>query len=615
MERYKLRKEIKGYVTNEEATSEKAEPHMIAGSQNVLIDPRFGKFGNRGGYSRLGAANMALTAVRQAPVWNNSTGGELPLRMYDDELEVYLSDVGGQTIDAWTRVKSSLDTTAIPRFATWWDGTEDIDVLLFVINDDNIYEWGGGVFTVKTVDDATHITKKGDNTWAEDRIYTSANKTLVCVRTGTEYTYSAGESGTQLTVTSSTGLTAGDILMQKIVTNTDKPATNRDNNYIMMFENQIFVGSDTDNEVLISANDDYTDYSYSSPRVAGEGGILTLDGPTKGFGVLSRIPIIFSGNSGIFTAQFEEIAVSTTLAETLKVRKLKTGVNQGAFNQETIVPIGDSLIYLTNESALRMLQTVETADQPQLKALSNPIKPDFDNETWTNACAIWHRNRYYLSSSVNSKIYILDYVETADGRIKRFWQPPQILPVRCWSVIDSVLYGHSNVVPETYLLFTGASDGVYSGIPTEDKLPIQAIAKLAYRTFGDRANLKNFDEFYVEGNISPSTDNLKLTLRYDFGGATQEVEKIINGTDNDIIYESLEATSLGQQPLGSNPLGGANEEAPELARFRVVFGMPKEDFHEIQETYETNEADKSWEIIATGPNVKTSARRDIIIKK
>ncbi|GAH38854.1 unnamed protein product, partial [marine sediment metagenome] len=101
------------------------------------------KVKTRGGYTRLGAANSSLTPVRSAKTWDNSTGGELPMRMYDDELEVYIGTVDAVTKNAWYRVKASLSTTEIIRFATWWNDAEALDVLLFIQGDDNVYEWSG----------------------------------------------------------------------------------------------------------------------------------------------------------------------------------------------------------------------------------------------------------------------------------------------------------------------------------------------------------------------------------------------------------------------------------------------------------------------------------------
>lgn len=612
MQKFNLRKKIEGYITNQEETSDEALNNLGAGSQNIIIDPRFSKFGSRGGYSLLGALATALTPIRQQFTFTNTDGLEISLRWKADEMEAYLGTVDGVALNAWTKIADSLSTTATPRATTWWDNTAKIIKMLFVQGDDNIYSWTGGVTTLASAT-INSLTKNGTDTWAQLGFSTTGSVLI----NGTTYAYTGGTATTTLTgVTADpSGEAVNSAVSQAIVTSTDKPTADRNNDYIMEFENQIMLGSDDDNLVYISKNDDYEDYTEATPRLAGDGALLTLDNACVGFGVLNKIPVIFAGKNSIYTVEFTDIEIGTALSEQIKIKKLKTGNNQGAFNQETIVPIGDSLLYLSNEPAVRTLDSISGVEEPQLKALSNPIKPDFDAETWTNANAVWHRNRYIISAPESSKLYMLEYVETADGGVKRFWQTPQILPVRCLAVINQTLYGHSNAVPETYLLFNGTSDRVYDGMAVADKFPINAIAKLSYRTYGDRANMKTFDEFYVEGNISASTDDLKLTLRYDFGGATQEPDFIINGTDNSILYQSLEETSLGQQPLGQQPLGGATDEAPDLSRFRVIFEMPKEDFHELQEVFESNGVDKAWEIISSGGNVQMSPNRNTVIKQ
>lgn len=611
-EKFILREGIDGYVTNIDSADKKAERYLVAGSQNILIDPRFSKFGIRGGYSRLGAANTTAGGIRQSFTWNTSTGTELPIQFYDDEMEVYLGTVSGVAVNAWKRVMSGLSTTAIPRAANWWDTAENLDLCLFVQGNDNIYEWSGGITTIASATSNT-ITKNGTNTWAQDRFLTAGTRKVTI--NGTDYTYTGGETTATLTgVTPNPSSEAADSLaIQTVITEEDHPVADWSNDYIYVNQdNMVFIGSDSYNEVYVSQYDDYTDYTYSSPRLFGEGWLFPCDGPCKGFSTLSGKPLMFMGKDSIFTITNIPEQTSSVLAERLYAKKLKVGVMQGAYNQETIVPVGDSVIYLTNEPALRMLETVDTADQPQLKSLSNPIKPDFDAETWTNACAIWHKSRYYITSPTNSKTYILEYMETADGGIRRFWHTPMLWPMRSFSIISGNLYGHSSQNSECYLLFTGMSDGVYDGMDVEDKMPIQAIAKLAYRNFRARELYKNHDEFYVEGNISSSTTDLKLTLNYDFGGFTQSIERLIDGSKSSILYETIEGNSLGQQPFGTEPLGGTITESPTLKRFRVYFEMPKEDYNELQEVYETNDVDKSWEIIAGGPNAKISPRKNLI---
>ena len=612
MNRYQISEETLGYETAPDETNVR-RPILVTGSQNVLIDSRSSKVKTRSGYTRLGAGNASLTPVRNALTWLTSTGTELPLRFYDDEWEVYLGTIDTTAINAWTRFVASMSTTEIPRGALWFDTTENIDLLAADQGDANLYEWNGAEAVVSSITGTT-ITKGGTNTFAQNRFYTTRNKTVVCVRTVTEYVYTGGESTTTLTgIANTTGLIAGDILMQKVVTQTNKPAASRNNHTIFAFENQIIVGSEDDAEAYISKNSSFTDFTYSSPRISGEGALLTLDAPVKSFGILGSFLVVSCGRGSWFQTNYEQIAVGTTLAETLKVKKLNTGVDQGAQNQESTVQLGNAIIFLSHEPAVRMISNPDELQGLDPRTLSNPIKPDFDAEDFTNACATWFKNAYYLSAPNNSRLYILEFIEDADGKLKRFWDPPQILSVRAMSVIDESLHGHSNSVPETYKLFDGTSDLVANGTPGDpaSKIPVNAIAAFSYNLYGDRVNLKTFDEYFTEGEITPATIDLLLTINYDFGGTTQVIEKTINGSEEAILEGNVGFNSLGQQNLGVNPLGGLLNPPDDARKFNVIHEIAREDFRMIQAIYSTNEIDRYWAVTAHGASVKLSPRRNI----
>lgn len=614
---YSLAIETLGYVSSEEATNTDIR-YLVAGSQNVLID-RQRKVKSSSGYTRLGAGNTALTPNRNAWTWHTSTGTELPQRFYDDELEVYLGTIDGTAINAWTRIKDGWSTTNtdILRAATWFDTGENIDLQIMVQGDDNAYEWNGAVAVVSSITGTT-ITKTGTTTFAQNRFYTTRSKSVTCVRTGTAYVYTGGETTTTLTgISDTTGLIAGDILVQTVITDTDTVAANRTNHTIFSFENQICLGSEDDEEVYISQNDDWDDFTFSSPRIAGEGGLLTLDDPAKAFFALGNRLVVSAGRSSMFQAQYEQITVGSTLAETLKVKKLQIGVDQAILNQECVLQLGNQIAYLSHEVALRMISDPGELEGLDPKTLSNPIKPDFDDEDWTTACMGWYKNTILISAPVNSHVYLLNFVEDADGKLRRFWDAPQVLPIRPFSVIDELLYGHSNAVPESYEMFTGTSAIVAGGTigNPDDKVPLNSIAKFAYNVYGKRANLKNFDEYYIDGEITPSTDDLLLTLNYDWEGATQSIEKTIDGSDEDILQGVVGQSSLGQVSLGQNPLGGLLNPPADARKFRVIFEIAKEDFHEIQAVFSTNEVDRYWAIISHGANAKLSPRKDIKIMK
>lgn len=621
--KFSLAEEMLGYVTSQDKSNTDFRL-LVGGSKNVLIDQQK-KVKSRSGYTRLGTANTSLTGIRNAWNWQTSTGHKRPMRFYDDELEVYLEDVDGDTIDAWTRVAASWSTTELLRSCIqkggnggWYDSIEKIDLCLMVIADANIYEWSGGVAVVSSIT-ANTITKKGTTTFAQNRFYTARDMVVVCVRTGTEYTYTGGAGTTTLTgIADTTGLVAGDILVQKVKTRSNLPSASRTNHFIYNFENQIIIGSEDDSLILACQNTDLTDWSPSSPRVAGEGFTLTLDGPTRGITSLGSNLLIGAGKSVIFKVVFEQVAVGATLAESAKIKRLDCGVSQGFLNQESIVPIGNAIFYLSNEVALRMIEDPDNLTGINPKTFSNPIKPDFDAEDWDNAFGMWYKNTLYFSTPDASHLYMLNFVEDADGKLFKYWNPPQILPVGPMTLIEvdgvEQLYGHSNGVPETYLLFDGAADGNYDGIAVEDKLPIECRAVFAYNNYQKKGVLKRFDEYYIEGDITPATKELSLILRYDYDGITQEVTQNIDGSDEDILEGEVGYNSLAQQSLAVNPLGGLLNPPSDTRRFRTIIEMASEDFFELQAEFYSNDVDKYWAILTHGANVELSRRKPTHIK-
>lgn len=628
---FALAKESLGYQTSTDP-SNTDKRLLIAGSQNVLVDQQK-KVSTRPGYTRLGVANTALTPILNAWRWDASTGSSLTQRNYNGNLQVYVTTVDGVAINAWTQISAIFSTTKKIRPALshvtsgggWFDTTENIDVQVMANGDANLYEWSGGI-SVAASSTINTLTKTGTKTWAQNRFYTTRNKGFVNARTGVAYTYGGGEGTLTLTgvAPDPTGdIVAGDVLVQSIVTQSNKPASTHTNDIIFVFLNQIVVGSKVDGLTYLSKITSYIDFAYSTPRVAGEGGLLTLDGPTRAINALGTYLLVFAGQSSIFRANYTQVTVSTTLAETLDVQKFDLGINQGALNHESVVAVGNQLAYLTNDVSLRTIDDVQNLSGVDPKHLSNPVKPDFDAETWDpeNTWGTWYKNVLFYTAGATSHTYMLNFDEDANGRTQRYWNPPQILPIGAVTTIDlgdgrgPLLYGHSNSVPESYLLFNGYSDGQYANMDPADKIAIHALARYAYDNAGKSADLKNFDEYNVKGEISPNTKDLVMGLDYDFDGYTQIVQRTIDGTDEDILQGSVTNNSLAQSLLAQQPLGGLLTPPADARRFQVIFEIAKEDYFEVSAQFETNEVDRFWSIIEHGPNVQLSRRKPIHIKK
>lgn len=625
MTNYDLYEESLGYASNEDPTNTDSRL-LMPGSQNMLIDGQQ-RVVTRGGYTRLGAASSSLTTTRSAWTWETSTGVERALRANDGVLQVWLGTVDGVAINAWTQVSAAFSATKKLRGknAQWFDTTEKIDVQLMVNGDSNMYEWSGAVAVVDSVT-ATTITKKGTLTFGQARFYQSRNMTLVCVRTGTEYTYTGGVGTLTLTgIADTTGLVAGDVLVQKIVTQSNKPTSNRTNDYIFVFENQAVVTSSSDNFAYISKNSDYTNVAQSTPRVAGEGATLTLDAPSRGVHSIGKFLCLFAGEDFIYKVEYAQIGVGSTLAETLKVKRVDCGVGQGAMEQELIVPIGDSLAFVSNEPALRIIGNPEELTGIDPKTFSNPIQPDFEAEDWTGGEGIWASNILMLTAPAGGRAWMLNFMQDADGKLVRFWNPPQTLPVGPLSLIDpdgngKRLYGHSASVAESYLLFDGRSDGQYDAMDPADKRPIPcaAVYPSNRKSSGtprptDRARYKTLDEWFVEGE---ATENARpqLDLLYD-EGQTAHVMKTIDGSDEEILEGAAGSNALAQTPLATNPLGGITVPPADARKFHVIFDLPREDFFGVSDRYSSNDVDVYWAITARGGNTTLSPRRPVGIHK
>jgi len=590
--KFKLISNFEGYSTKPDKTNTNIR-HLVSGSQNVLINDAE-KVSTRGGYTVYGAENSATTPIESSFEWSNHLGNEWALRGYDDELEFYAGTIDGVEFNAWTRLKDGWSSVAF-QFTTWWDTSEAIDLLLFVAQDSNIYDWSGGVTSLASAT-SNSLTKNGSDTWGAAGFLTAGTRKVVI--NGTEYTYTGGEGTTTLTgvTPDPSGEAADSLVFQAVRTNSNQPASGLTNDIIETLNNQVYVGDVTSREVYVSKNTSFTDYTFSSPRVPGEGALLTLDNAVIGFVPQEDDMYVTAGKDDWYRTNFTLSDDNTK--EILTIKKLKSATQQAAQSQGMIAKIKNAIVFISNEPTLDQLGRIENIDTPQAIPISDPIKPDFDNETFTNAHIKFWRNKIYIATPTNDKLYIYDVQ-------KGFWQPPQILPVRRLSIIGGELYGHSSRVPETYKLFDGTND---------NGNPFTAKATFAYRNFGTRANLKNFSEYFTEGYIAQNT-KITLILRYELDGSEQELEYDINGQDSALIFQSLADESLGSNPLGDVPLGGSGENTDALPKFRIINIVPRSDFYEIQAEYKIDATDYQFEILSHGPAVALSKQQPTSIKK
>lgn len=598
---FKLVTGYKGYQTKQDATNTD-ERYLISGSQNVLVNDDE-KVETRDGYTLFGVSASALTPIISSFEWQSHRAVEHALRSYDDELEVYVGTVEGTASNSWEKLEDGW--TAVDFvFTTWWSNAEAQDLLLFVNGTANIYEWSGGT-TRYTSATTNTITKTGSGTWAAAGFLTAGTREVRIKDSGgtwRTFAYTGGETTTTLTGVSpdptAFTFTANALVLQEVRANANKPASGFLNDTISNLNNYVYVGSNTSREVYVSKNTDFTTYTFSSPRVPGEGALLTLDNTTTGFAPQEDVMYISAGKDDWYEVRFTLEQGSSTVRENMSVKKLKTAPQQSAKSQDLIGKIKNAVVFVSNEPTLDELGRVENINTPEQKPLSESIKPDFDTLDFTNGHIRYWKNQVFIALPAEGLVYIYDLDQ-------QFWQPPQVLPVRRLAIIGGELYGHSSAVPETYKLFSGEND---------NENPIVFRAVFAYRNFASRDRIKNFDEYFTEGYIKTNTE-ITLNIKYDYRGATSEQEYTIEGDDDSILFAPNIDNSLGKESLGKEPLGSTTEESDDLAKFRVIHTSRPVDFYEVLIEYSSDSQDGKFQILSHGPNARLATTDNFSIKK
>lgn len=608
MGQFQVISQFLGYENKREITNQQPGV-LIAGSKNV-VSKDGDTVGIRQGYTVLGAENAALTPILGSYEFQKLRIGQLALRSYDDELEVYFSSNIGETgswtgTNQWIRVADGWSAVDF-NFASVYNTTEADDMLLFVNGDSNIYEWSGGIAELASVTAST-LTKEGAGSWAERGFFTAGTRQVVI--NGTTYTYTGGESTTTLTGVTPDPTIAGegdgDIAVQKVRTNTNKPASGLNNDLIEVLDNQVYIGSLTNRQIYVSANDDYTDYTFSSPRTSGQGALLTLDAPPVGFDVSTdgdgeKFLRISAGKDFWYQSKF--ILSADLVNENLNILPLKNSPLQGAIAQSAIGKVKNYTVFVSNEPTLDFLGNIENINTPQSKPISDRVKIDFDGYDFTGGSISPHvkyfRNNLYVTVPQESLLLIYN-VE------KGFWEAPWDLPAGRLAIIDGELCLHSNAVPETYKLFQGYND---------NNNAINAVARFSYLNYGDRVHKKSHVHTFTEGYIGSSTE-LTRKILYDYEGSKgTSTETISGGSTTGIIFQAVESGGLGKQSLGKQPLGGGNAQT-EVNKFRVIHNESRQDFFEEVYEYSTNDVDYQWEIIAFGADVTISSNKPVNIKQ
>lgn len=468
------------------------------------------------------------------------------------------------------------------------------------------------------------ITKTdGSVSWQQAGFSTinNANEKRIMIG-GTEYTYLFGEDTDTIIGISPdpTSIVNGTIAIQSVITNTDTPAANFNNDFLRVINNQVYVGSYTSRLCYISSNVSFFDYVVPTPREPGDPELLTLDATLNGIGVRQGKPHISIGTSEWAVVSFNNITVGTTLTQQTVVDIKPVASLAAAYAHEFIDNVGDNLVYLSKDQQVRTFGDFNNSFVAAYPSLSQEISTELMAEDFIGGGIRCIADFTYLTAPASGKTYLYQVRQAVDKNnqviTERLWHSPLILSATRVDEVNGVTVAFSNANPQYYQVWN--TDQWHDDSPSDEPLPYLCILALSYRTAGRRQGLQSFDKLFTEGYLNSGTP-LDVTVNYNYQGATSIITVPVNSTTRPAKLFTTSIGSLGDTSLGDNPLGDElmTSSSNDLPKFKNINSLAITNCFEYQPVYSSDAVDAQWEILASGTNahVESEEQANFLINK
>lgn len=596
-------KDFTGYKEGVDLT--KLPPNALAyPSKNCIVHK--GVVQSRLGIALKGSAGSTDKEVHSEKVWKDSKSGEMPLRVTDTILQVYLESYKDGA--GWVELLTGLDSD-IERleFATFTDiNTTIIKKRMFMVDgSEKMYQWNGGVGVVASWVGDT-ITISGDLNLNQLGFDDGSVTTQTILLNGTAYTYSHDPTTKILTLDSTpTTPAVGDlIIVQPLTHSATLSAIDKD--HIYSYKNHIIIGNLTSNDLYFSHTTTYsmaTGLDYTVPvagsRTAVSPMYFTLD---------ANITAMRERKNVLWVSTIDDWFKITKLYskngfdEWATVEKVENALRMGALPFAVAGHKGD-MIFVAQDSTVQTVSDIEILEADQIKLISDDVEDMLLRYDLTG-CRIYYTGRYiYITVKAESVLIMLDVVEG-------HWQPPQTIPISCFSIIDGDKVGHSNNNDESFDLFSGTNDF---------DADIETVMAFGYQSYSK--NINEFDYFWFEkfGVSGRMTGNTvcKANVYYETDGAKSSNEITIDGS---VIktYDIATDDSWGKNPFGSASWAGGDVDVSDLKRFFVFDRFKPVSFFEWRPIFTISGENQNFHLLAFGADISKSDNsigKDLFISK
>jgi hypothetical protein len=520
-----------------------------------------GKVVSRLGIKNDGVAHTEDTAVHSEYVWKKSPSGTKSLRVWGTKLQLKIRG-------NWITIYDGFDaSTGRVRFASWIDTNGAIikNRLFMVDGSDNIYEWNGGVATIDAPvggDSAKRVRISDTKTLLQLGFDSGASPTqnvkLVSM-TGdvvddiNDYTYTdtlSNNSYLDLVEDTSPLPTAGDLLIAQVIKHTNK-LTGIDKDEIYNYKNHLFVANLDSGRIYNSDAITKLDFTIPMTTSAVTAGLLDLEGnftamiERKGVLWISTVDDWYKVTKAVEENQY---GYWTT------VEKFEMAESIGAKPFAVAIQKGD-VIFMAQDKRIRRIITLEILGIDDIELISDQIEGLLDRMEMEDV-RIYYYQRYIYVISVTEGIMLM--LDVLAGE----YMPPQYMGISCISIIDGVLFGHSNTRNESFFLFNGRNDlggqievtiagGFSRGKKAYDQKKHSQFGLHARATVTTRCDLEYQYEEFGAGVLKPAEFVVGDITTYDI--------------DNDV--------SFGAHPFGTHSFAGVDDEADSSLKGFYLFDV------------------------------------------
>lgn len=575
----------------------KADPQKIDKGANPVGQNTYINDGDRISVRNLGyelfpstaTEDTSSTIITNLYTFRKRDGTNIMLRTHDTKMDYYHANIG-----TWESLKTDFTGNgSVFGFADQNTNADQTSYVYYGNAVDNYARWTGNVSKLTGPVAPGNLTINVDST----NLFPATGTVIYC---GVTTTYSA-KTGTTFTIpaaASSCALGRGVAQVPQ-----EFPAAPKGN--ILMVDNnaRMFLAGVTSSTqtLFYSKTADASDFTFSSPRLANDGGVINM--PEGGAGITGMASdegavYIFKRNL-IKSVTFTQDENDLPLIKLIKPFDNKSQT-VGAVSAKSIFAGGNAIFFVTPNNEIMSLSRIETIDYPQVVPISDIIKPTVNGMVFSSSTGIYWKNKAYFSAKQSSDSTLNDTLIIYDMR-RQQWESPVVgLNANDFSI------GRFNDAEDLYF-GSASAQNVYkiNSTPLDSAFPVTANWRSREETFGFPYALKSIDNFYIEGYITDNTE-LAISLLYDEDGFTQRLTTSYVGGEQNSKYLY---TASAYNVIGLNPFGferfGSNTDLSGKKKFRIYLAgnLRRVPFYSIQVEFASDDAADDWEILQYGYHV------------